>query len=186
MKLILINGVPASGKSTLTKEISNRLGIVSFAKDDFKELAYEHLGHNDHDRAWSKVLSRLSIAYLHYLIRKFAGLDQTLMIDANLNAEIARKEIGDLINGKDVTVLEIHCYAEPHVLVDRYRKRAESGERHPGHRDANAFPSQEELSTMNGSEALGLGLVLEIDTTNGTDESQIDQVVKFIESDGKG
>ena len=44
MYCILIAGLPAAGKGTLARELSRRLGLPMFSKDDIKELLYDTVG----------------------------------------------------------------------------------------------------------------------------------------------
>ncbi|WP_370645738.1 AAA family ATPase [Ruegeria sp. Ofav3-42] len=45
MKLgIVVTGLPASGKTTVAREIAKRLGLVFLDKDDFLEELYERHG----------------------------------------------------------------------------------------------------------------------------------------------
>lgn len=53
---ILVNGVPASGKSTVAKAISQSAGWPMFALDTVKEALFAHLGTGDreHNRLFGK------------------------------------------------------------------------------------------------------------------------------------
>ena len=62
MALILISGMPASGKSTMAVHLSRELGIPMFSKDAIKERLYDSVGF--HSRA-EKV--QLGVAAMHIL-----------------------------------------------------------------------------------------------------------------------
>ena len=45
--LVLISGMPATGKSTLAVELADQLGWPVFTKDTFKELLFDVAGHDE-------------------------------------------------------------------------------------------------------------------------------------------
>ena len=49
LKLVIVNGLPASGKTTLVERLSKDLGSPAFSKDDFKELLADTIGFTDHE-----------------------------------------------------------------------------------------------------------------------------------------
>jgi predicted kinase len=58
--LLVVTGLPASGKTTLSIELATRLGLPLIAKDRYKEILFETLGVGD--RAWSRRLGQAAIA----------------------------------------------------------------------------------------------------------------------------
>src|SRR5688500_5640391 len=60
--LIIVNGLPATGKTTLSIQLADALGLALFSKDMFKEILFDTLGWSD--RAWSRRLGVASIALL--------------------------------------------------------------------------------------------------------------------------
>ena len=66
MSLILIQGVPATGKTTLGKQIAASLGVPFFSRDTYKELLFDVLGAGDGTVEWSRKLgaSIFEVLYL--------------------------------------------------------------------------------------------------------------------------
>ena len=56
-RLLIVNGLPGSGKTTLSRELAPRLGLPLISKDDIKELLFDQLGWSD--REHSKLRARL-------------------------------------------------------------------------------------------------------------------------------
>lgn len=67
-RLIIISGMPGSGKTTLAKSISAELSLPLIEKDSIKELLFDSLGWND--REWSKKLGKVSYELMDYFIEQ--------------------------------------------------------------------------------------------------------------------
>ena len=67
MKLIILTGAPASGKSSLSKALSERTSIEFVSKDDLKIGLFEQYGFTSHDQ--KKSLSKLSEKMLYERIK---------------------------------------------------------------------------------------------------------------------
>ena len=83
--VLIITGAPASGKSTLGRQLAQALGLPYLAKDLFKETLFDSLGWED--RAWSR---RLGGASMELLFRTAAALleaGQSVALESNFYAE---------------------------------------------------------------------------------------------------
>jgi predicted kinase len=65
--LVIVSGPPCSGKTTLARWLAKELALPLIAKDNIKELLFDHLGWSD--RAWSKKLGRATYPLIYYLSR---------------------------------------------------------------------------------------------------------------------
>jgi hypothetical protein len=69
-----------------------------------------------------------------------------------------------MIEGRDMTVIELYCKADPAVRRERFAKRLGDGSRHPGHADAAVVDiPEEEVSARYAP--LAIGEFVEVDTT---------------------
>src|SRR4051794_7589737 len=68
---VLVNGVPASGKTTIARGIGARLVLPVLELDAVKEVLFEELGDRGADREWGRVLGRISIRAIWALLRGF-------------------------------------------------------------------------------------------------------------------
>jgi hypothetical protein len=81
--LILLTGLPATGKSTLGRQLSERLGIPYISKDDIKEIMFDRLGWSD--REWSKKVGTATYDLLYYFLEPFLQNGASLIIDSNFS-----------------------------------------------------------------------------------------------------
>ena len=155
---VLVNGVPASGKSTVARSIALRLGCPLMTLDTVKEPLFDAFGTGD--REHNRKLGRASYAIIFRTIAEWPD-PFTVVIDAwfgfqpgsVLDAHLATAGIG--------CVAEVWCHVPSGVLAERYRARLD--ERSAGHPGADYIP---ELIELNARAApTGRGPVFRLDTT---------------------
>jgi predicted kinase len=129
--LLIVNGLSASGKSTLGKEVAAALCLPFFSKDDFKEIMFDHLGWSDN--VWADRLGAASTEILWSVTERMLGAGRSLVIESNFRAEFADPQLSARRAEQNLRAIELHCVTDRDVSVQRYINRARSGERHPGH-----------------------------------------------------
>lgn len=160
-RAVLVNGVPACGKSTVAARLVAQLQAADMAPvplslDVIKEGLFAQIGTGDRD--YNRMLGRASY---HAIFNSIAGFPDSLIpvIDAwhgfqpetVLRDHIARAGIG--------RVVEIWVRVAPEVAAARYRAR--SGRRHAGHLPASYADELFELARTARPRALGP--VIELD-----------------------
>lgn len=177
--LIVVCGLPATGKSSLAEELRNALGWPLFTKDQFKELLYDATdqGEEAYTRRTSTIVGRQSIAILLMVARELLESRTSCLIEANFLPNLAPDDLGPhlaISNAK-----QVHCTTHRDLVLERYRERARAGERHPVHVDAGAEPELIERIESGGGEALPLNIpLLEVDSTAGW-EPDIETIIAF-------
>ena len=167
--IILVAGPAGTGKTTLIRTLLPRLAAAGirlpvFTKDGFKETLFDTLGTGD--LAWSKRLSHASMALLTQALATELAAGRSCLVEANFRADLATAELAALRAQYPFALVQILCRTAPAVLVERLRRRADSGERHPGHLDADWAPALTPETVPWRTEPLGLeGAVVEVDTT---------------------
>ena len=137
MKLIIITGAPASGKSSIAESVGKKLNIDVISKDAFKIELFEKYGFTSH--AEKKKLSILGEKMMHESIAKSVDLDRDLIVDNNFkNFEEVRKIIAGANHPVDNKC--IYCVADYSLLAKRYNERISSGNRHLALYTLNQYP----------------------------------------------
>ena len=161
-KAVLVNGVPASGKSTVAKAVSEALGWPLLTLDTVKQPFLEELPPGD--RLFNRTLGRASYRAIWDLIRD-APDGAGFVVDAwfgfqpiaVLSEGLERAGIG--------AVAEVWCDAAPEEVGRRYAARVEG--RGPGHPGLDYVPELVDLARRAGP--TGLAPVWQVDTTGPLD-----------------
>jgi glucokinase len=156
--VLMVNGIPASGKSRMAHEISARTGWPVLSLDTVKNPFLEHLGAAD--RLFNRTLGKASYQSIWSIVRD-APEGSAFIIDAwfgfqpmdLLQDYIAMAGIGP--------IAEVWCHAPGAVLAERYSARLD--ERPAGHPGASYIPELIELAAR--AEPTGLAPLYRSDTT---------------------
>ncbi|MBN1218535.1 MAG: AAA family ATPase [Anaerolineae bacterium] len=163
--LIIITGLPCTGKTMLGRKLAAELGLPFVHKDGIKEILFENLGWKD--REWSKKLGWASIDLLYYFIGVQLAAGRSCIVESNFKAEFANLEFLALQQKYDFDPFQVVCKTEGKILYRRFKERSESGERHPGHVDYLNYDEFKSTLLEGGWEPLDIGgKVLEVDTTD--------------------
>ena len=167
-RAILVNGVPASGKSAVTRQLTGLLdarGIaaVPLTLDTVKEGLFAHIGTGD--RAHNRILGRASY---HAIFASIAAFPERLLpiVDAWHGFQPAEVLSAHIERAGIDSVIEIWCAVSPETAAARYRARAAT--RHGGHLPASYAEELFELTQRARPRALGP--VIEIDTERPVDD----------------
>lgn len=162
-RVVLLNGVPASGKSTLAHALVAQLteagtAAVPLTLDTVKEGLFAEFGPGD--REHNRALGRASYHAIFDTIRAFP--DSLLpVVDAWHGFQPERVLRAHLARAAIERVVEVWVAIDPATAAERYRARAAT--RHAGHLPASYA---EELFELAGrARPMGLGPVIEVDGT---------------------
>jgi len=140
-RVALVNGVPASGKSTLARALAAETGWPLLALDTIKEALFAHLGAGDRER--NRMLGRASYQAIFAAIGDFPD-GATAIVDAWFGFQ-PREVLLDHLRRADVErVVEIWLNASPQLVGARYAARA--AERSHGHPGIEYVPELEALA----------------------------------------
>ena len=163
--LILISGFSCTGKTTLAKKISERYPLPLIGRDNIQESLYNSLGYSD--RQWSKKLGIASYDLLYLFTEQLLANNKSLVIESNFKSEVDTAKLLNLKNKYQFNLLQIYCYTEITIALQRFKNRAISGTRHPGHVDHLIHEEMELNWKQGGYELLNVcDRTLKIDTTD--------------------
>ncbi len=157
-RLVMVNGVPASGKSGLARALAGKTGWPVLALDTVKTPFLELI--EGVDRPFNRILGRASYKAIFSVIGESAP-GSTFIVDAWFGfqpADVLREHIA---TAGITEVVELWCHAPPEVVGARYGQR--SGQRLAGHPGPAYVPELIELARR--AEPCRLGPVLPVDTT---------------------
>ena len=163
--LILITGLPCTGKTALGKRLAKEFSLPFISKDDVKESLFNTLGWKD--REWSKKIGAASYNILYYLTESLFESQTSFIIESKFKPEADTVRFQTYITKYGFQLLQILCETEGKVLFERFKTRSESGDRHPGHVDHHNYDEFKETLLYGRAAQLDItGSFLQIDTTN--------------------
>ena len=130
--LIIISGAPGTGKTTLGKKFAEKFHLPLIHKDGIKESLFDSLGVGD--REWSRKLGISSYRLLFHFLESLLGAGVSLIVESNFKPESSQR-FRELEKKYCFKSLQIYCHSRDDVLLQRYRMRSESADRHLGHLD---------------------------------------------------
>lgn len=172
---IIMSGLPASGKSTLGKLLSQRLDVPFIDKDDILESLFELEGCTSSEER--SQLSRESDSILKEQARVSSGA----ILVSFWRSFAAHEKSGtpiEWLSNLSSNLIEIHCECDPSICVNRFLNR----NRHPGHLDKDKKESELLDGFKHLSEAgpLELGKLIKVDTSKPV---EIDTLLESIRSE---
>mgnify|MGYP001498073759 FL=1 len=195
--ILILQGGPATGKTTLGKKIAADLKLPYFSKDGIKEPIFDFVGcpttpaildkfsngpsidYDSGDPLSGMKMEKASVAILFRLIEAHIRVGKSCVIDCTFG-EVHESAFRELQSDCFFYPIQVYCHADAVELSRRYRQRAESGERHPGHFDHLLYESFSRNPSGWDLPPLEIGgAVFSIDTTNST-AHDYDQLLQSI------
>ena len=163
--IIIVSGPPASGKTTLAKQIATKFGLPIVHKDDLKELLFEAFEYRSREQ--SSKLGATSMQLLYFFTETLVKAGQSLIVESNFNADIATQEFVNIKKKYDFEPFQIQCKTDGEVLLQRFQARSQTGERHSAHFDKAYYEESRQVLLKGRHDNLGIGgSLFEVDTTD--------------------
>ena len=139
-RLIIVAGMPATGKSTLARKLAAAFDMPILEKDEIKEALFDTVGYAD--LAAKRALDRGAAAVLLYTARVALQSGSSLIMVNNFDANM-RDDVQGMIDACDCRAVTVFLGGDPDVLYERYVARDKRGVRHKGHTFIDRYPPKE-------------------------------------------
>jgi predicted kinase len=123
--LVVVTGLPGSGKSTLSGQLAAEMRLPLIGKDHFKEILFDTLGVGD--VAWSRRLGMAAIALQYDAMRHV----ESAVVDSALWPGVSEPQL-EAVNRP---MVQVYCDCPFEMARERFFSRVATGSRHPGHAD---------------------------------------------------
>lgn len=164
--VVLVNGLPAAGKSTLAPPLASALELPLLSKDVIKETHADVLGSDPPpgltQREWNRRLGTAASQTMWALLGTSAP---GAVLENSWRADVRELVEAGLCRAGVDHVAEVWCEAPLDVLRSRFARRWASS-----HAIHGVEPDEDEWAQMvQHAEPLGLGPVLRLDTSGHVD-----------------
>ena len=155
--LVIISGFPATGKTYLAQELSKKYKLPLFYKDAFKEMMYDNFCRLP-EREESRFMGKCSHQALEILSKELLSKNISHIIESNFSSELFTLSLKEFKKKLNFNCIQIHLTCDKDVLLDRFMKRSQSQNIHPGHQGLRFI---EEVTSMMQKEQ---GIPFDIDS----------------------
>jgi len=158
-RFVVVSGLPASGKTTLARQLAPLLGLPLIDKDDLLERLLETKGVGD--AAWRRALSRESDGLLQEEARRSTGAMITSFWKLPGMPQHSGTPIEWLSELSD-SIVNVRCLCSAEIAAERFVRRT----RHPGHLDASRTYDDvlASIRALPDPRSFNIGEVIDVDT----------------------
>ncbi len=140
MELIILAGMPATGKSTVAAALSKTLGYPILEKDQIKEGLFDTLGFENYSQ--KRALDHAANEALLRVLKAMLQAGTSVILVNNFDTAGAEK-LRNLLVEYRPNCVTVFLTGEPQVLYQRYADRDNAGLRHLGHVLQDRYPPRE-------------------------------------------
>ncbi|MBB6018253.1 AAA family ATPase [Deinococcus radiopugnans] len=176
--LVLVTGVPGSGKTTLAAALNARLGFALLSRDDFQVRLW-NLWQDQPDLL--PHVPRAHWAAYYATVDALLDTGVSVVAEGSVHTTRGAAEIAVLLPKADAVV--IHCVASRAVTHERFRTRTGVGRRqHPAYTDAENLRQMEENPARwaHFEQPVALEIPKLIVDTGGSYQPRLDNILEFI------
>ena len=136
-----MTGIPAAGKSTMAKVVSEKLKLPVISKDTIKELLFDNVGFQS--RTEKVKLGIASMEIMYYVASQLMKAGQPFILENNFEYS-SEQGMKSLLEKYQYSVLTITLTGDYKVIYQRFLERENSPDRHRGHVVNDCYPEKKE------------------------------------------
>lgn len=137
MYIILIAGMPASGKTTFAKRLSEELQIPMVSKDEIKEILFDTVGFHSREEKVALGVGSMNIMYL--FAESLMRTNKFIILENNFE-NISKPKLQELISKYHYTPITVLFDGDMKIIYNRFIERDNSPTRHRGHVVNTEYP----------------------------------------------
>lgn len=126
--LLIISGLPASGKTTLAGQLTQELSWPLVTKDDYKAILLEHTPEALRAES-SRQLGKVSFSLMWHVADIILAARGNLVLETHFHPTLSTKHIIELARKHEAQLIQVFCHASLSVLKERHARRVASGKR---------------------------------------------------------
>lgn len=144
--LILVAGIPGTGKTRLAEYLSERLRVTLICKDRLKEILWERLHYDTAVRTESQKYGGLAYDLSFHFCEILMKSGQSIVFESNFS-EPCPEVLKTMVQRYDYRVITVLLDGDIQVLHRRFLERDATAERHPGLVSHSYFSDFERFQT---------------------------------------
>lgn len=147
--IILVAGMPATGKTTLAEYLSKELRVPLVCKDHVKECLWERLHFDGRIKSESQKYGALAYDLSFHFCEALMQVDSPVIFESNFGAECP-PELDRLVRKYGYQVVTVLLDGDVETIHRRFCQREQTDARHPGVRSGERFASLEAFMQRTG------------------------------------
>lgn len=143
--IIILSGIPASGKTTFSKYLSRELSIPVISKDCIKEILFDDIGFQSREEKVKLGIASMDIMYA--MAEENMKLGHPIILENNFETS-SKPRLKELIKIYDYQIINIRFEGDISIIYDRFVGRDLSDKRHFGHVTNECYPPKESCNRV--------------------------------------
>ena len=138
--MILVAGLPATGKTSFARYLSGKTGIPMVSKDIIKEHLFDTVGFNNRQEKVNLGTAAMDLMY-HFASLNLE-LGKSVILENNFE-NVSKPGLLGLIDKYRCKTVMVRFHTDIEVLSERFLARDQSPDRHRGHVINTRYPEDE-------------------------------------------